>query len=207
VQCRHTWPIASCCIAAQFRSQTGRSGHSASRADYAGFMSTRPSLARPGGNVTGISSEFTDLGGKRLELLHEVVPGLHRLGILGDYGNRSVRLDMNAVAEFARGLGMEVVNSEIRQAEDVVPSFAAFKDQAQALYIASGPLVDSNRDRINGLALADRLPTMHGTREQVEAGGLIACTNTSALPNLSIKSYAVRARLKFQWSSQQYSSW
>jgi len=134
------------------------------------------SLARPGGNVTGISNQFTDLAGKRLELLREVVPDLRRLGILGDYGNGSVTLDMNAVAEYARGLGMEVVKSEIRRAEDIVPSFAALKDpaQAQALYIASGPLVDSNRDRINGLAVAEGLPTMHGTREQVEAGELMS---------------------------------
>lgn len=132
------------------------------------------SLARPGGNVTGVSNQFTDLGGKRLELLREVVPRLRRLGILGDYGNRSVTLDMNAVAEFSRAAGMEVVKSEIRRAEDIVPSFAALKDQAQALYIASGPLVDSDRDRINALAVAEGLPTMHGTREQVQAGGLMS---------------------------------
>jgi putative ABC transport system substrate-binding protein len=132
------------------------------------------SLARPGGNVTGVSNQFTDLGGKRLELLREVVLGLHRLGILGDYGNASVMLDMNAVAEVARSVGIEVVKSEIRQAEDVMPILESLRGQTQALYIASGPLVDSNRGRINALALAEELPTLHGTREQVEAGGLMS---------------------------------
>ena len=111
---------------------------------------------------------------KQLELLREVVPRLRRLGILGDYGNRSVTLDMNAVAEFSRAAGMEVVKSEIRRAEDIVPSFAALNDQAQAMYIASGPLVDSDRGRINALAVAEGLPTMYGTREQVQAGGLMS---------------------------------
>jgi len=132
------------------------------------------SLARPAGNVTGVSNQFTDLAGKRVELLHEVIPGLQRLAILGDYGSPSVALDMNAVAELAHALGMQVVKSEIRRAEDIVPALAALKGQAQALYIASGPLVDSNRVRLNTVALAEGLPTLHGTREQVEAGGLMS---------------------------------
>ena len=132
------------------------------------------SLARPAGNVTGVSNQFTDLAGKRVELLREVISGLHRLAIWGDYGNPSVSLDMNAVAELARALGIQVVKSEIRRSEDIVPALAAVKGQAQALYIASGPLLDSNRAQLNALALADGVPTMHGTREQVEAGGLIS---------------------------------
>jgi putative tryptophan/tyrosine transport system substrate-binding protein len=132
------------------------------------------SLARPAGNVTGVSNQFTDLAGKRVELLHEVVPGLGRLAILGDHGNPSVLLDMDAVAESARTLGMQIIKAELRRAEDIVPALAAVKNQAQALYIASGPLVDSNRVPLNTLALAEGVPTMHGTREQVEAGGLMS---------------------------------
>jgi putative tryptophan/tyrosine transport system substrate-binding protein len=132
------------------------------------------SLSRPGGNVTGVSNQFPDLAGKRLELLRDVVSGLRRLGILGDYGDRAATLDMNAVADLARSLGLEVVKSEIRPGEDIAPTFAALRGQAQALYIASAPLVESNRDRINALALAERLPTMHETREQVAAGGLMS---------------------------------
>ena len=132
------------------------------------------SLARPGGNVTGVSNQFTDLAGKRVELLRDVVPGLRRLAILGDYGNRSVSLDMDAVAELARTLGIEPVELEIRAAGDIPTALSAQKDRVQALYVASGPLVDSNRVRINDLALSERLPTMHGTSEQVEAGGLMS---------------------------------
>lgn len=132
------------------------------------------SLRRPGGNVTGVSNQFTDLAGKRLDLLREAVPGLRRLGILGDYDNRSVMLDMNAIAELARNLGIETFKYELRGPEDIVPCFAALKGQAQALYVASGPLVDSYRDRISALALADGLATLHGTYEQVAAGGLMS---------------------------------
>jgi len=132
------------------------------------------SLARPGGNVTGVSNQFTDLSGKRVELLREVVPDLRRLAILGEHGNRSIALDMNAVAEVARSLGMTVLKSEIQRAEDIPPAFGVFRGQAQALYVASGPVVDSNQARLSALALADRLPTMFGSREHVEAGGLMS---------------------------------
>ena len=131
------------------------------------------SLARPGGNVTGVSNQFTDLGGKRL---NSCARSFHVFVDWEFWATIPIECNasMNAVAEFSRAAGMEVVKSEIRRAEDIVPSFAALKDQAQALYIASGPLVDSDRDRINALAVAEGLPTMHGTREQVQAGGLMS---------------------------------
>ena len=132
------------------------------------------SLARPGGNVTGVSNQFTDLAGKRVEFLREVVPTLRRLALFGDAGNRSVALDMNAVAESARTVGIEGVKIELRSAEDIPAALSAQKGQVQALYFASGPLVDSSRARINALALAEGLPTMHGTSEQVRAGGLMS---------------------------------
>src|SRR5262249_32414447 len=123
------------------------------------------SLARPGGNVTGLSIQQTDLAAKRLELLREVVPGLRRLAILANVGGPSVMLDMREVEAAARTLGLEVIASEIRRGEDIVPAFEALNGRADALYVCIDPLVLSHRIRINTLALAARLPTMHSSRE------------------------------------------
>src|SRR5262245_2051770 len=121
------------------------------------------SLARPGGNVTGLSVQGADLAGKRLEFLREVVPGVRRLAVIADVGYPSSVLEMGEVATAARTLGLDVVGLEIRRAEDIVPAFEdeALKSGAQALYVCPSPLVDANRIRINTLALGARLPTMH----------------------------------------------
>jgi putative tryptophan/tyrosine transport system substrate-binding protein len=132
------------------------------------------SLGRPGGNVTGLSVQFTDLAGKRLELLREVVPGLRRLAIMLDIGNSGAVLEMGEVQTAARTLGVERLTLEIRRAEDIAPAFETLKGRAEALYVCSDPLIFTNRIRINTLALAARLPTMHGLREYVEAGGLMS---------------------------------
>ena len=132
------------------------------------------SLGRPGGNVTGLSVQFTDLAGKRLELLREVVPGLRRLAIMLDIGNSGAVLEMGEVQTAARTLGVERLTLEIRRAEDIAPAFETLKGRAEALYVCSDPFVFTNRIRINTLALAARLPTMHGLREYVEAGGLMS---------------------------------
>jgi putative tryptophan/tyrosine transport system substrate-binding protein len=132
------------------------------------------SLARPGGNVTGLSIQQTDLAAKRLELLREVVPGLRRLAILANVGGPAVVLDMREVEAAARTLGLEVIASEIRRGEDIVPAFEALNGRADALYVCIDPLVNTHRIRINTLALAARLPTMHAYREYVEAGGLMS---------------------------------
>jgi putative tryptophan/tyrosine transport system substrate-binding protein len=132
------------------------------------------SLGRPGGNVTGLSVQFTDLAGKRLELLREVVPGLRRLAIMLDIGNSGAVLEMGEVQTAARPLGVERLTLEIRRAEDIAPAFETLKGRAEALYVCSDPLIFTNRIRINTLALAARLPTMHGLREYVEAGGLMS---------------------------------
>jgi len=132
------------------------------------------SLARPGGNVTGLSIQQTDLAAKRLELLREVVPGLRRLAILGNVGGPAVVLDMREVEAAARTLGLEVMASEIRRGEDIVPAFEALNGRADALYVCIDPLVGTHRIRINTLALAARLPTMHSSREFVEAAGLMS---------------------------------
>ena len=132
------------------------------------------SLARPGGNVTGLSLQLTDLAAKRLELLREVVPGLGRLAILANVGGPAVVLDMREVEAAARTLGLEVVKLEIRRGEDIAPAFEALKGRAEALYVANDPLVDTHGIHISTLALAARLPTMYGSRGHVEAGGLIS---------------------------------
>jgi putative tryptophan/tyrosine transport system substrate-binding protein len=132
------------------------------------------SLARPGGNVTGLSIQQTELAGKRLEILREVVPGLRRLAIMTNIGFPDAVLEMSEVQSMARMLGLEVATLEIRQAEDIAPAFGALKGQAEALYVCADPLVGTYRVRINTLALGARLPTLHGFREYVEAGGLMS---------------------------------
>ena len=132
------------------------------------------SLARPGGNVTGLSLQTTDIADKRLELLREVVPGLRRLAILANVGSPLAVREMRQVQATARLLGFEVVTSEIRRADDIAPAFDALKGRGAALYIVADPLVTTNRIRIGTLALGARLPTMHGQRENVEVGGLMS---------------------------------
>jgi ABC-type uncharacterized transport system substrate-binding protein len=130
------------------------------------------SLARPGGNLTGLSSQTTDTVGKRVELLREIVPGLRRLAILGNVDNPLSVLEMRDVRAAARTLGLQVDALEIRRTGDI--DLEAFKGGADALYVAPDPLVIANRIRINTFALAARLPTMYGFREYVEAAGLMA---------------------------------
>ena len=132
------------------------------------------SLARPGGNVTGLSNQSADLAGKRLELLREVVPSLRRLAILANAGSPIGVLKMREAQAAARTLDFEVATLEIRGAQDIAPAFDALKGRAEALYVASDPLVTTNRIRINTLALGARLPTMHGQGDNVEAGGLMS---------------------------------
>jgi putative tryptophan/tyrosine transport system substrate-binding protein len=133
------------------------------------------SLARPGGNVTGLSLQVTDLAGKRIELLREVVPGLRRLAIIGNAGSPAPMLEMAEAEAMARTLGLDVATGGIRRAEDIAPAVEAFKGRADALYVATDPLITGNhRIRINTLALAARLPTIYSAREYVEAGGVMS---------------------------------
>jgi ABC-type uncharacterized transport system substrate-binding protein len=132
------------------------------------------SLARPGGNVTGLSLLNPGLAGKRLELLREVVPGLGRVALLANVGNPVVILEIGHVQAAARTLGLEVIPLEIQRSEDLVPAFEALDGRAEALYVVLDPLVNTHRFRINTLALAARLPTIHALREGVEVGGLMS---------------------------------
>jgi putative tryptophan/tyrosine transport system substrate-binding protein len=137
----------------------------------AGFVA---SLARPGGNITGLSIQRGDTLGKRLELLREVLPGLRRLAILANVGDPNTVREIGEVEAAARTFGFEVAKLEIRRAEDIVPAFEAINGGADALYVCGDPLVNTNRVRINTLALAARLPTMHFVKVYVEAGGLMS---------------------------------
>jgi ABC-type uncharacterized transport system substrate-binding protein len=131
-------------------------------------------LSRPGGNVTGLANQISDTAGKKLEFLREIVPDLRRLAIMVNVGNPGSLMDMREAQAAARTLGLMVLTCEIRQAEDIAPAFETLKGRADAIYVSPDPLVNANRTRINILAVGARLPTMHATREYVEAGGLIS---------------------------------
>ena len=133
-----------------------------------------PSLARPGGNVTGLSSQAADLAGKRVELLREVVPGLRRLAIMSNAGSPAAVLEMGEAESAARTLGLDVVTSEVRRAEDIAPAFGELKGRAEALYVTTDPILNSYRVRIITLANLARLPVITTQREFVEAGGLVS---------------------------------
>jgi putative tryptophan/tyrosine transport system substrate-binding protein len=132
------------------------------------------SLPRPGANITGLSLQTTDMGAKRLEVLREVLPKLGRLAILANIGNAAAALEMSEVRDAARNLGLDIATLEVRRPEEIAPAFEALGGRAEALIVCGDPLVTNNRVRIITLALGARLPTMHGSREHVEAGGLIS---------------------------------
>jgi putative ABC transport system substrate-binding protein len=132
------------------------------------------SLARPGGNITGIALQQTDTVGKRLELMREVVPGLRSLAIMANVGFPDAVREIGVIKTAAGTLGLDVANLEIRRAEDIAPAFEWLKGRADALYVVGDALTATNRVRINTLALAARLPTMHSFREPVQAGGLMS---------------------------------
>jgi putative ABC transport system substrate-binding protein len=132
-------------------------------------------LARPGGNVTGLSALTVDLAGKRLDLLREAISNLERLAIMGNVGNPAVVLELGELQAAASLLGLQLDTLEIRRSQDIAPALGSLKGRAGALYVCQDLLTrGSNRLRINTLALAARLPVMHAGREYLEAGGLMS---------------------------------
>jgi putative ABC transport system substrate-binding protein len=131
-------------------------------------------LARPGGNVTGLSAQNVDLTGKRFELLREIVPSLRRLAVLFNGNNPTAMIEIDIVRTAASPLGIEVSPSAVLGAEDVAPAIARIAKQADALFVVGEPLTFTHRTRINTLALAARLPTNYPTRGYVEVGGLMS---------------------------------
>ena len=124
--------------------------------------------------MTGLSNQNNDLAGKRLEILREVIPGLRRVAIMANVGNPFTVLELGEIQAAAGTLGLELVTLEIRHAQDIVPAFEALKGRSEALYVSPDALINTNRIRINILAAGARLPTMHGSRDYVEAGGLMS---------------------------------
>jgi putative tryptophan/tyrosine transport system substrate-binding protein len=132
------------------------------------------SLARPGGNITGLSNQTRDLAGKRVGLLREIAPDLRRLAIMARADNVAAASEMREVQAAAETFGIQVVPLEIHSANDIVPALDALKARADALYVAIDALVTVHAVRINTMALGARVPTMHGARELVAAGGLMS---------------------------------
>jgi putative tryptophan/tyrosine transport system substrate-binding protein len=133
------------------------------------------SLARPGGNVTGITNLGPELGGKRLELLKEAVPKLARVAVLYDPASPGTAREMQELLPVAaRALGLTVQAWDVRAADGFEKVFAAVsKDRPDGLYVLAGPLVRANGKRIADFALKSRLPSMYAIRESVDAGGLM----------------------------------
>jgi putative ABC transport system substrate-binding protein len=134
------------------------------------------SLARPGGNVTGLSSMSPELSGKRLELLREVVPGLSRVAFLWNPDIRGALLDYNQTEGAARSLRLQLQSVEVNRAEDLDRAFSAVtKERAQVLIVQTpNPVLFSNPGQIASFAQRNRLPSMYGQKEFVDAGGLMS---------------------------------
>jgi putative ABC transport system substrate-binding protein len=132
------------------------------------------SLARPGGNVTGLSIQSADLAGKRIELLRELLPDLRRLAIIANVGYSGSVLEMGEAQAAARKVGLDVDVLEIRRVEDIASAFGTLKSGVQALYVCPDPLVNTNHARINTLALGARLPTIHPFRDYLGAAGFMS---------------------------------
>jgi putative ABC transport system substrate-binding protein len=132
------------------------------------------SLARPGGNVTGLSLQATNLAGKRLEILRELIPDLRRLAIIFNAGNDQTVLETNETRAAARTLGLDVAPLEIRRMQDIAPAFETLRPPAEALYVVVDQLVVANLMRILTFALSTRLPMIFSTRDFVRSGGLMS---------------------------------
>jgi putative tryptophan/tyrosine transport system substrate-binding protein len=132
------------------------------------------SLARPGGNVTGITNLSRELGRKRLELLKEAVPKIARIAVLNETGGSGTLIELKEVQTAASALKLTIQSWEVRAADGFERVFAALsKQRPDGLYVISGPLMFDNQKRIAGLALKSRLPSMYSTREAVDGGGLL----------------------------------
>jgi putative ABC transport system substrate-binding protein len=131
-------------------------------------------LARPGGNVTGLSTQQTETDSKRLELLHQILPQLRRVAVIANVGNHNAVRQIRDLTTAAEALGLHVLPLEIRRAEDVAPAFAALNSQATALYIVQDALVIANIPRIMTFALTARLPTVLNSGDQARFGGLMS---------------------------------
>ena len=132
------------------------------------------SLARPGGNVTGLSTLATDLAGKRVELLRGLIPNLRHLLVIGNVENALSLLEMREVELAAAKAGLNLTRLEIRRTSDIAAAFTAAKGPDKALYVVADPLLNTNRATIHTLTTAALMPAIYNAREHAEAGGLIS---------------------------------
>jgi putative tryptophan/tyrosine transport system substrate-binding protein len=132
------------------------------------------SLARPGGNATGLSLQAPDIIGKRLDFLRQVVPHLRTLAILGNLSYPSTAAEMREVQAAASQLGIDAALVEILRPVDIAPAFETLKKGTEAVFVCNDALVNANHARINALALDARLPTIHAETEYVKSGGLMS---------------------------------
>ena len=132
------------------------------------------SLSQPGGNVTGLTVQPNDLASKRIELLREIVPQMRRLSALANVAGSGFQRETASIRTAAAALNIEANILELRTAEDIAPALARLKGRADALYVLSEPLVNSNKAQILQAVTQERIPTIFGFREFVDAGGLMS---------------------------------
>lgn len=132
------------------------------------------SLARPGGNVTGLTVQPSDLASKRIGLLRQIIPNLRRLAALANIAASGLSQEVVGIRSSAASLNIEADIFELRTAEDIWPALAKIKGRADALYVLSEPLVNANKARIIATVTEAQIPTMFGFREFVDAGGLMS---------------------------------
>jgi len=132
------------------------------------------SLARPGGNVTGLSIQSVDAASKRVELLRDVVPNFRRLAILANESNPAIVREVEEVQVAAHAFGVETAPVDVRRADDIALAFATLNGRADALYVTTDPLFNVINLAVSDLAIKARLPSVHSFREEVVAGGLIS---------------------------------
>lgn len=132
------------------------------------------SLSRPGGNITGLSLQSSELAGKRLQLMREVIPDLRRVAFLGGSDTPATTTEVAEFQAAAQTLGLDIIRSDIARAEDIAPIIQSLKGRVDGIYVQTVPLTYTNRVRINALALDARLPTFAGSREFAEASGVMS---------------------------------
>jgi putative ABC transport system substrate-binding protein len=133
------------------------------------------SLARPGGNVTGLNSLSIELWGKQVGLLKEPVPTLSRVAVLSGSANPANTRALREVATAARGLGLRLQTVEVREAKDLDNAFSTMsRERADAMVVLTDPVLLTQRTQIADLATRNRLPAIYGGAEYVEAGGLLS---------------------------------
>lgn len=132
------------------------------------------SLARPGGNITGLSIQPSDLSSKRLELLRDIIPNVRRLAALVNANYPGATQEVNGIRTASARLNLEAKVIEVKTAGEIETALATLPGQTDALYVWSEPLTNANKSRIIEAATAAKIPTIFGFREFVDAGGLIS---------------------------------